>query len=311
MRLGFLTVALENMSLDEKIDWAYDNGFDCIEVGCWPMENDRDYSTSDINVDTIDKAEADRINDHLKEKGLCISSLAYYDNNLHHDLTIRAFNNTHLKKVIDAAELLGVELVGTFIGRNSELSLTENFKEFEVVFRDILEYAKNKGIKLMIENCPMPAWDRDGLAGTISYSPELWDKMFSTLDYDNFGLNFDPSHLVWLGVDYIKAIRDYKDKIFHFHAKDTTCCKEELSYYSIFGKQFDRKDGFDLGWVHAKLPGNGDVDWAGVFEALKSIGYKGVVSIEHEDPDYEKDINLLKEGILIGKSNLEKYMKGV
>ncbi|MDK2800388.1 MAG: hypothetical protein PWQ70_2007 [Clostridiales bacterium] len=58
--------------------------------------------------------------------------------------------------------------------------------------------------KLMIENCPMPGWHKDGWAGTISYSPELWGEMFRRLPNENFGLNFDPSHLLWLQVEYLR-----------------------------------------------------------------------------------------------------------
>ncbi|SET17258.1 Sugar phosphate isomerase/epimerase [Natronincola peptidivorans] len=306
MKLGFLTGALGDISLKEKIEWAHQSGFDCIEVSCWPKINTRDYSASDIDVENFTQEHANQLNDFLKEKSMFISSLAYYDNHLHEDINRRKSYNDHLKKVIDAANMLGVELVGTFIGKHQGLSIVDNFQEFKTVFSDILDYAEERNVKIMIENCPMPVWHADGLAGTISYSPELWDKMFEVFPDKDLGLNFDPSHLVWLQIDYIKALKDYKEKIFHIHAKDTKFIKENLNRYGIYGKQFNKKDPFDLGWVEAKLPGNGDVDWKSFFHTLKEINYQGVVSIEHEDPSYEGNLELVKEGLLLGKRNLER-----
>ncbi|ABR46687.1 Xylose isomerase domain protein TIM barrel [Alkaliphilus metalliredigens QYMF] len=306
MKLGFLTGALGDIPLKEKIEWAHQSKFDCIEISCWPKMNSRDYSASDIDVDHFTQEDADELNEFLKEKNMFISSLAYYDNHLHEDLNLRKSYHDHLKKVINAASMLGVELVGTFVGRHQGLSIVENFQEFKVVFSDILDFAQEKNVKIIIENCPMPVWHEDGLAGTISYSPELWDEMFKIFPHKHFGLNFDPSHLVWLQIDYIKALKDYKERILHIHAKDTKMIRENLNRYGIYGKQLHKMDPFDLGWVEAKLPGNGDVDWNNFFKTLKEMDYKGVVSIEHEDPSYEGNSELVKEGLLIGKENLER-----
>ncbi|GAA0181248.1 sugar phosphate isomerase/epimerase [Clostridium sediminicola] len=309
MKLGFLTGALENISFEEKMNWASEVGFDCVEVSCWPQMNTRDYSASDIDVVKLDNYHAENILRYLDQKNISISSLAYYDNNLHEDLNLRKGYIEHLKKVIDAAVLLNVELVGTFVGRNRELSIEENFREFKEVFSDILEYSEKKKIKIMIENCPMPGWSVDGLAGTISYSPELWDEMFRIFPTENFGLNYDPSHLMWLGIDYLKALKDYKDRIFHIHAKDGKVNFKNKHQYSIFGKQLGKKNGFDIGWVDAKIPGKGEIKWDEFFDTIREIGYDGVISIEHEDPEYEDSIKKCKEGILFSKNYLEKFIK--
>ena len=309
MKLGFLTGALGDMTLWDKIDWAKESGFDCIEVSCWPKVNTRDYSSCDIDVDNLDKKHVEEILDYIKERDISISSLAYYDNNLHEDMEIRKKYISHLKKVIDAAAMLKVELVGTFIGRNNQLSIKDNFVQFKEVFTDILDYAADKNVKIMIENCPMPSWDKDGLAGTISYSPELWKEMFRIFPNDNFGLNFDPSHLVWLQIDYIRALKEFKDRIFHIHAKDTKVLKEHIGYYGIYGKKLEKSHPFDIGWVEAKLPGTGDIKWDEFFNTLDEIGYDGVISIEHEDLEYEGTKEKLKAGILLGKKNLDRFMK--
>lgn len=308
MKLGFLTGCLGDIPIEEKIIWAKKQGFDCIEVSCWPKVNTRDYSGTDIDVENFDEKAAERLKMILKRENIFISSLAYYDNNLHEDLKIRKSYHNHLKKVIDAAQLLDVEMVGTFIGRNMKLTINDNFKVFEEVFSEILDYAKERNVKIIIENCPMIGWNKDGFSATISYSPELWDEMFKRLPYDNFGLNFDPSHLVWLKVDYIKSLKDYKNKIFHIHAKDTEVKEDMLSYYSIFGKQINKKDEWDNGWNFGRIPGRGQINWDEFFKTLREINYGGVISIEHEDKEYEGSIEKIKEGLELGKNFLRKYI---
>lgn len=306
MKLGFLTGIMGDISIYEKIEWASKIGFETLEVSCWPRKNTRDYSGSDIDVENLIQEEADRLNAFLKEKNMSIATLAYYDNNLDHDREKRKEYNTHLLKVIDAAALLGVKNVGTFIGRDMTLSIEDNFDEMEKVFKPILEYAKEKGVRIIIENCSMPGWHESGWAGTISYSPELWDEMFKRLPYDNFGLNYDPSHLIWLGIDYIENLRVYKDRIFQVHAKDTEVFPEKMKYFSILGKQLGRKDNWDLGFWRHRMPGKGDVDWDKFIATLKEIGYDDELVIEHEDLEYQDTLEKVKEGLELGYNFLKE-----
>lgn len=305
MKLGFLTGIMGDMSIYEKIEWASKIGFETLEVSCWPRKNTRDYSGSDIDVDNLTVEEAERLNNFLKEKNMSIATLAYYDNNLDNDREKRKEYNSHLLKVIDTASLLGVKNVGTFIGRDMTLSIEDNFDEMEKVFKPILEYAKEKGVRIIIENCSMPGWHESGWAGTISYSPELWDEMFRRLPYDNFGLNYDPSHLIWLGIDYIECLRVYKDKIFQVHAKDTEVFPEKMKYFSILGKQLGRKDNWDLGFWRHRMPGKGDVDWDKFISTLKEIGYDDELVIEHEDLEYQDTLAKVKEGLELGYNFLK------
>ncbi len=309
MHLGFLTVCLGNIPLKEKAKWASENGFKALEVACWPRGNDRDYSSSDIDVANLTPAEAETIKAYFKEYGLTISSLAYYDNNLHKDPETRAYINNHVKKCIGAAALLGTPLVGTFVGRNSDKDIVGNFEEYEKVFSDLVGYAESKGIKLMIENCDMLGWQQKGVPGTISYSPELWAEMFRRIPSKSFGINFDPSHLVHLLIDYVKAAEFIKDRIFHVHAKDTKLLPEKLDMYGIFDRQLFTGDEHDrFGFWKPRMPGYGDVDWGKFIAALKSFGYDGVISTEHEDPDYEGSESKVKEALLLGKAHLEKLI---
>lgn len=305
MYLGFLTVCLGSMPLKKKAKWASENGFKALEVACWPKANDRDYSSSDIDVANLTQAEADEIKAYMKEYGLTISSLAYYDNNLHHNPEKRAFINAHVKKCIDAAEMLGVPAVGTFPGRNKNLSIKDNFDDFEKIFSDIVGYAEAKGIKIIIENCPMEGWQVPGLPGTISFTPELWKEMFRRVPNKNFGLNYDPSHLRFQLIDYIAPIKEFKDRIFHVHAKDAEVFEDKLKYYGVFNKNLDSDDS---GYWRFRMPGLGQVAFDKLIAELRSVGYDGVISIEHEDPLYEGSEAKVKEGLLLGRKYLEKLI---
>ncbi len=305
MYIGFLTVCLGNMPLKEKAEWAAKKGFKSLEVACWPYENDRDYSSCDIDVANLDESEAERIKAYISEYGLKITSLAYYDNNLHHDLPRRAFINNHVKKCIDAAVLLGVPSVGTFVGRDISKSIKDNFDEFERVFKGLVSYAEKKGIKLIIENCPMEGWQLPGQPGTISFTPELWREMFRRVPNKNFGLNYDPSHLRFQLIDYIAPITEFRDRIFHVHAKDSEVFESKLAEFGVFNKQLD---GEGTGYWQFRMPGLGQVDFKVFIDALKANGYDDVLSIEHEDPMYEGSEKKVKEGLLLGKQYLEKFI---
>lgn len=305
MYLGFLTVCLGSMPLKEKAEWAAENGFKALEVACWPRKNDRDYSSSDIDAANLTQKEADEIKAYMEALGLTISSLAYYDNNLHCDATKRSAVNNHLKKCIDAAVMLGVPAVGTFVGRNINKSIKDNFDEFEHVFSGLVGYAEAKGIKIVIENCPMEGWQAPGQPGTISFTPELWREMFRRVPNKNFGLNYDPSHLRFQLIDYIAPIAEFKDRIFHVHAKDAEVFDEKLAYYGVFNKQLEGDDG---GYWRFRMPGLGQVDFDKFIKALDKSGYNGVISIEHEDPSYEGSEQKVKEGLTLGKKYLDKFI---
>lgn len=307
MYIGFLTGCLGAMPLKEKAKYAAERGFKALEISCWPKVNDRDYSASDIDVANLTQKEADEIKAYMEEYGLTISSLAYYDNNLSADPEFRKKVNNHVLKCIDAAVMLGVPAVGTFVGKNHLKSMEENFDEFEQVFSKLVGYAEKRGIKLMIENCPMTGWQVRGLPGTISYSPELWAEMFRRVPNKNFGLNYDPSHPYILLIDYLEPIKQFKDRIFHVHAKDAVVNEDKLKVYGIFNKQLNATPGKGI-WDF-KMPGLGKVDFKALVKELEDIGYNGVISIEHEDPDYEGSEAKVKAGLEVAYKYLSDFVR--
>ncbi len=294
MKLGFFTPCMKDRKLEDILKFARQNGFGVLEVACWPKKSDRDYFGNNIDVITLDQDKAKQIKEMFQKYGITISSLGYYDNNLSADLKKRKSVNDHVKKVIDAAVLLDTNLVGTFVGRNHEITEAENFDEFKKYFAELIKYAEDKNVKLMIENCPMVGWQKEFLPGTISYSLEQWDKMFEIFPTKNFGLNYDPSHLYWLGIDCIKPLNKYKDRIFHVHAKDTEILDENLKTKSILAK----------GWWRARMPGLGDIDWNKFIATLQVIGYDGAISIEHEDPIWRGSEEKVNNGLIIAARTL-------
>ncbi len=300
MKLGFVTAALPGIKLEPLADWASESGFGMLEIACWPdLGPSRRYGgVTHIDVDGLDKQGARAIRSMLNDRNLDISSLAYYPNPLDPESGPGAIE--HLKKVIDAAEKLEVEIVGTFVGADQTKSADENFEAFAKVWPPIVRYASERGIKIAIENCPM-LWKQTWPGGqNIAFSPVHWRRMFETIPDDNFGLNIDPSHLIWQFIDEIRPIYEFRDRIFHAHAKDMAIDREALYQHGVI----------DVGvnWAIPKLPGLGEVRWGAWMSALYSIGYDWVVSIEHEDRAFEATEDLVKRGFYLTRDFLKPYI---
>ena len=301
MKLGLLTAPFPRRSFDRVAEWAAAEGFEMLEVACWPAagaERRRYAGTSHIDVADFDP---DRVRELLEKHGLEISSLAYYPNNLHPDPKERRAANTHLRQVIDAAAKLEVPIVGTFVGRDKTKNVPDNFREFRKVWPRLVDYAESKGVKVAIENCPMIfSWDEWPGGTNLASTPAAWDEMFSIVDSPSFGLNLDPSHLVWLQIDYERVVRDYAEKILHVHAKDLEIDRDGLYRNGTLS--------LGMGWQVPRLPGLGEVRWDRFVAALYRAGYDYVVSIEHEDRDFEATEDLVKRGFLIARDVLRPLL---
>lgn len=201
MKLGFLTACLPQASLREIAGWASGQGFEALEVAVWPALGDRPFTATHLDVERFTEREAEDVRALMAESNLTVSSLAFYDNNLHPDPGERDAVNAHVHRAIDAAALLGCPTVGTFVGRHPGRTVAENLVDAARVFAPLVDHAGEKGVKLVIENCVMEGWHPDGYPGNLAYSPELWEWMFSLGLY----LNYDPSHLVWMGIDPVEG----------------------------------------------------------------------------------------------------------
>lgn len=300
MKLGFLTACLPSLSLEEIAVWAAKHGYEALEVGAWPAAaRDRPFTSTHLELD-VDRPDLDGARQCLDENGLTISSIAYYDNNLHPDSEERAAIHRHVHRCIDAAADLGCPTVGTFVGRHPGRSVAENLRDAVEAFRPLVEHADERGVKIVIENCVMEGWHPDGYPGNLAYSPELWEWMFTLGLY----LNFDPSHLMWLGIDPLTAVRPYLDRIAHVQAKDIELFADARNRYGFFGKAVDRSNPWDVGWWRYRVPGLGQVDWPKLVDLLYEGGFDGTLSVEHEDPVWGGVEERVKTGLEIAYRTL-------
>ncbi len=303
MKLGFLTAALPDNTLEQAAKWGAESGFQAIEIACWPFEKAaRRYAgVTHIDVTMLDKPKAKEISKMLDGYGLTVSSLAYYPNPLHPEADHRETVIAHLKKVIEGAALLEVPVVGTFVGKDKNKTVPQNLEDYTKIWPPIVKFAKDHGVKIAIENCPMIfSYDEWPGGNNLASTPAIWHKMWEIIPDDNFGLNLDPSHLVLQMIDYERVIREFGSKIFHVHAKDLHIDLEGLYNNGVLSQ--------GMGWQVPRLPGLGDMDWRKFFAALTAARYDYVVSIEHEDRVYEGDEELVKRGFYLSRDILKPYI---
>lgn len=301
MKLGFVSAILADLGLEEVLKFAADEGFGCVEVMCWPPGGaERRYAgVTHIDVTRLDQRQADAINEMVRRYKVEISGLGYYPNPLDPNPEHRKVVVDHLRKVIEAAPKLDVHIVNTFIGRDPTRSIDDNWPLFCEIWPGIIELAEKHDVQIGIENCPM-LFSKDEWPGgkNLAVSPAIWDRMFREIRSRYFGLNFDPSHLVFQFIDAARCVREFGKRIVHFHAKDARIDQEKL--YQV--------GALDVGWHTPKLPGMGDVAWGPLFSALTDAGYNGAVCIEVEDRAYEGSLEARKRSLRQSKRFLEAYV---
>jgi sugar phosphate isomerase/epimerase len=305
IKLGFLSVILGELSFEEIIEFAAENGLACVEIPCWPAgKAERKYAgVSHIDVAGLTESKTAEINRVLRKKSVTISGLGYYPNPLDPDESKSQFYIDHLKKVIAAAAMLGVPVVNTFIGRDSSRNTEDNFAKFKNVWPAIIKFAEQKKVKVAIENCPMYFTNDEWPGGkNLANTPAMWRRMFDAIPSESFGLNFDPSHFVWQFMDPVRAICEFKDRIFHVHLKDAKILRDKLDEVGILAAPLQ---------FHApKLPGLGDVNWGGFFSAITDTGYDGCAVIEVEDRAFEGSLDTRKASILQSRNFLRQFIAG-
>lgn len=284
IKLGFVSAILPELTLEQLVDFSSESGFDCIELMCWPKgKAERRYAgVTHVDVAGLTKSAAGQIKELTAEAGVTICGLGYYPNPLTADLAEAKVYVEHLKKVIKGASLLGVPVVNTFIGRDPSKSVDDNWPRFLRTWKPLVAFAEANGVKIGIENCPM-SFSKDEWPGgkNLATSPAIWRRMFNDIPSDHFGLNFDPSHFVWQGMDYVKVLREFQSKLFHVHAKDARLDRDRLNEVGLLA--------YPLQYHTPKLPGLGDVNWSAFCSVLTEV-YDGPVCIEVEDRAYEGSI---------------------
>ncbi|MEQ9290119.1 MAG: sugar phosphate isomerase/epimerase [Cyclobacteriaceae bacterium] len=301
--LGFVSAILADHTYEEVIDFASENEFKCVEMMCWPKgKAERRYAgVTHVDVGDMDADRADALKKYAEGKGIYISGLGYYPNPLDPDKAQSDVYIAHIKKIIKAASVMGIPVVNTFVGRDPAKSVGYNLGRFAEVWPEIVAEAGKHGIKIGIENCPMLFTEDEWPGGkNLAISPAIWGRMFEIIPDANFGLNYDPSHLVWMQMDEVQPIYDFKDKLHHVHLKDVKVYKDKLDQVGILA--------YPLEFHSPKIPGLGDVRWGDFFSALTSVGYRGAVCIEVEDKAYEKSDQDIKTAILASRNFLHQFL---
>jgi sugar phosphate isomerase/epimerase len=304
MKLGILTAPFPDLPLDEVAAWSGANGFESIEIACWPAAKgpQRRYAgTSHIDVTDLSESRASEIVDQVAAQGLTISGLGYYPNPMHPDRETREAAIAHQKLVIEACAKMKVPFFNTFMGGDPSLHVDANWERALEIWPPIVEHAKSQGVKVTIENCPMIfSYDEWPAGNNIAWSPYIWRRIIEQWG-GTVGLNYDPSHLVWLMIDQERFIREFGPHILHVQAKDVEIDRNGLYERGTLSG--------GMGWQIPRLPGLGEADWGRIFAALWRTGYDGDIIIEHEDRDFEKTEDLVKRGFLLARDILRPYIK--
>jgi sugar phosphate isomerase/epimerase len=297
MKLGFVSAVLADLSLDEVLAFAAKTGYSSVEVMCWPPgKSERRYSG-------VTHLDVPALRELIARHGVAISGLGYYPNPLSANREEAEIAVEHLHRLIDAAADLGIPIVNSFVGRDPALSVEANWPRFVETWRPLIDHAEHRGIRVGIENCPM-LFTRDEWPGgkNIATTPAIWRKMFEAIPSPHFGLNLDPSHLIWQQIDYIAPLTEFRDRIFHVHAKDARIDKKALDDHGVLS--------YPNLWHTPKLPGLGDIRWGAFLGALAEVGYDGHVAVEVEDRAFEGTLEKRKEALVISGRHLIQYLAG-
>lgn len=303
MQLGFVSAILPELSLEDVLRFAAETGFDCVEVMCWPVgKAERRYAgVTHLDVTNFDAAAAAKIRKLCESTGVAISGLGYYPNPLCADRDEAAVYIAHLEKVIRAAGELGVDRANTFVGRDPVKSVDDNWPRFREVWPPLIKLAEKEGVRVGIENCPM-SFTKDEWPGgkNLATTPAIWRRMFEEISSEHFGLNYDPSHMVWQQMCYLQPMRHFAEKLFHVHAKDARIDRHKLNEVGCLAHPLE--------FHTPKLPGLGDVDWGKFVSVLGDAGYDGPVCVEVEDRAYEGSLDRRKVSLRQSHTYLRQFI---
>ena len=276
MPIGVLTAALQELTPREQRDadpdlaveqwlgFASELGADVIQLSAalHPDEADvPEQALLDPVANTLDLRErftaerAERVRAAVKQTGVAIADIGYFDNMLHHDPVLRDQKRAFMLRVFDAAVALGVPAVCGFVGRNQTRSMDENLIDFEQVFVPLLEEARARGLEYRVEQCPMPGWTTaDSFHNNIAYAPGPWIALHRICERhgvgDQFRIHYDPSHAVLMGQDTRSIFQYLKDEgygflVSGFHVKGQVIDSRGIAAWGYGGQTLQRGDWLD------------------------------------------------------------------
>jgi sugar phosphate isomerase/epimerase len=303
IQIGLVSAILPDLSLRQIGDFGGEIGLECVEAMTWPADSPKTHKYCSVQHVDVD-APVSKIKDdiaYIESRGVKLSSIGIYSNKPNlltegNEPFIR-----HVKKMMELAPQIGLTMVTGFAGRDWTKSVEANWPTLIEVFNELMAVADANGVKFGLENCPMFFSKDEWPGGTnIATSPRIWRRLFNDVKSPNLGLNYDPSHMVWQHMDYIKPIKEFKDRIFHVHIKDTYIDEDKLNDVGIMATPLE--------YHVPKLPGLGSIDWGKFFAVLTDVGYEGPACIEVEDPAFQEDLQSRKIAINQSLQYVRQFM---
>jgi sugar phosphate isomerase/epimerase len=303
MPLGFVSAILPEMSLAEVLGVAAKIGYSCVEVMCWPPSRaERRYAgVTHIDVAGLTESRITEVQRLVAESGVWISGLGYYPNCLAADPAEAEQAVAHLSRVIVAAPRLGLAQVNTFIGRDHTASIADNWPRMLATWKPLVDLAEKHGVRIGIENCPM-LFTRDEWPGgkNLFTTPAVWRRAFADIGSPAFGLNYDPSHLVLQDMNPMAPLEEFRERLFHLHAKDVRIDRRALDEVGRFD--------FPLRWHQPRLPGYGEIDWGRFMAEVMRVGYDGPVCIEVEDDTFGRSLAGRQRALRVARNVLAPFV---
>jgi sugar phosphate isomerase/epimerase len=302
VNLGVLTVLYADRPLDQVLDRVAELGIDAVELG---TGNYPGLSHCDPEALLGDAAAQRRLLEAVSSRGLRISALSCHGNPLHPVSEVAAAHHSVWRRTLELANALEIDVVNTFSGCPGDGSLGSTTPNW-ITCPWPPEFGQT--LERQWSDVAIPYWREEaeraraaGLRGVglemhpgfLVYNPETLLRLRAAAG-DVIGANFDPSHLVWQGIDVVEAIRVLGDAgaIFHAHAKDTYVDAANVRRNGVLdAKGYERIP--DRAWTFRTVGfGNGEKFWRDVVSTLRLVGYDDVLSIEHEDPLTSRDEGL-------------------
>ncbi|MBX3731668.1 MAG: sugar phosphate isomerase/epimerase [Verrucomicrobiae bacterium] len=305
MKLGFVSAILPELTLEQVLTFAAAEGFECVEAMCWPSgrAERRFAGVTHVVVDGLTAAGADAIHALCNRHQVSLSALGYYPNPLDPDPSVSRAAVAHLRRVILAAERLGLETVNTFVGRDWTRSEDANWPRFLKIWRPLVAFAEDHGVRIGIENCPMRFTGDEWPGGkNLMTTPILWRRAFADIPSKHFGLNYDPSHFVLQHMDPVSPLQEFQDRIFHLHAKDVKIRRDRMDDVGVFAHPLE--------WHQPRIPGYGEMDWGRFLGAVMETRYRGPVCIEVEDDTFGRTLEGRQNALRVAGNVLRPFCPG-